>query len=124
MAHHVDRQEFEHLAEEALKTIPKKYLRNFRNLTILIEDQPCADDIESVGVRKDELLGLFRGAGYSGGGFFDASVMLPDSIILYQKNIEAICQSRQQLVEEIRITIVHEVGHYFGMSEAKLGEYE
>jgi predicted Zn-dependent protease with MMP-like domain len=124
MAYHVGRQEFELLAEEALKTIPKKYLRNFRNLTVIVEDQPGDDAIQFFGVRKDELLGLFKGAGYAGGGFFDTSAMLPDSIILYQKNIEAICGSRQQLVEEIRITIVHEVGHYFGMSDDELAQYE
>ncbi len=124
MSYHVERPEFEHLAEEALKSIPKKYLRNLRNLTVLVEDQPGDEDAESVGVQKDQLLGLFKGTGYAGAGFFETPAALPDSIILYQKNIEAICGSAQELVEEIRITIVHEVGHYFGLSDDELAQYE
>ena len=124
MPYHVDRQSFERLAEEALKSIPKRYLRNIRNLSVLVEDQPADEDAEAVGVHKNELLGLFRGAGHAGAGFFDTPSPLPDAIILYQKNIEAICNSGRELVEEIRITIIHEVGHYFGLSDDELSQYE
>jgi predicted Zn-dependent protease with MMP-like domain len=49
---------------------------------------------------------------------------LPDEIILFQKNIENICPTEEDLIEEIRLTLVHEVGHYFGLSEEVLRQYE
>jgi predicted Zn-dependent protease with MMP-like domain len=125
MAYHVTREEFEQLAEDALSSIPKKYLRRFANLTIIVESRPDDDVIEMMDLPGNELLGLFTGAGYpSHGGFFDNPRLMPDSIILYQDNIEAICQSRDDLAEEIRFTMVHEIGHYFGMSDDELLQYE
>lgn len=115
---------FETLVEEALATIPKKYPKYFKNLTVHVEDYPDDEVMESVGLRKTELLGLFTGSGHTGSGFFDNPMPMPDSIILYQKNIEAISDSRERLVEEIRITVVHEVGHYFGLSDDDLAQYE
>jgi predicted Zn-dependent protease with MMP-like domain len=58
------------------------------------------------------------------GGFFDIPYPLPDKIILFQKNIERICSTEKNLVEQIQKTLVHEVGHYFGLSERDLRGYE
>jgi predicted Zn-dependent protease with MMP-like domain len=124
MPYHVEQEEFELLVEEAIKTIPKKFLRYFKNITVHVEDYPDREVTDSVGFPKEELLGVFRGAGYAGAGFFEHPSPFPDSIILYRKNIEAVCGSRHQLVDEIRITLVHEVGHYFGLSDDDLAQYE
>jgi predicted Zn-dependent protease with MMP-like domain len=124
MPYRVSREVFENLAEEAFTTIPKKYLKYFKNVTVHIEDYPDDDVLEFMGMRKDELLGLFTGPGYASPGFFDNPAPMPDSIILYQKNIEAISDSEEKLLEEIRITLVHEVGHYFGLSDDDLSQYE
>jgi predicted Zn-dependent protease with MMP-like domain len=124
MAYSVSREDFETLAEKALTTVPKKFLRYFKNITIHVEDYPDDEVAESMGMRRCDLLGLFCGPGYAGPGFFDIPNPFPDSIILYQKNIEAICNSGEQLLEEIRITMVHEVGHYFGLSDDDLAQYE
>jgi predicted Zn-dependent protease with MMP-like domain len=124
MAYRISREEFETLAEEALATVPKKFMRYFKNITIHVEDYPDDEIAGSVGMRKHDLLGLFSGPGYANPGFFDIPLPWPDSIILYQKNIEAICNSRERLLEEIRITLVHEVGHYFGLSDDDLAQYE
>jgi len=125
MAYHVEREEFEKIAEEALHTIPKRYLRNFKNLTIRVEDYPGDEAADLAGIPKNELLGLFTGGGYPASGtFFDIPPPVPDAIVLYQRNIESICGSKNDLVEEIRLTLVHEVGHYFGMSDEELRQYE
>jgi predicted Zn-dependent protease with MMP-like domain len=124
MSYSIERAEFESLVEAALATVPKKFLRYFKNLTVHVEDYPDDEIAESVGMRKNDLLGLFRGSGYANPGFFDIPLPLPDSIILYQKNIESICNSRERLLEEIRITLVHEVGHYFGLSDDDLAQYQ
>jgi predicted Zn-dependent protease with MMP-like domain len=124
MAYRASKEQFDGLVEEALQRVPGRYRRHFTNVRIVVEDFPSEEDAGLAGVPRNELLGLFAGASYSQkGGFFDIPAPLPDSIILYQKNIEAICNSKDQLIEEIRLTLVHEVGHYFGMSEEDLEQY-
>lgn len=124
MAYRVSRERFDKLVEEALRTIPGRYRRYFKNVSILVEDYPGDEDVRLSGVPQDELLGLFAGAAYpEQGGFFNVPAPLPDTITLYQKNIEAICESDEDLIEEIRVTLVHEVGHYFGLSEEDLERY-
>jgi predicted Zn-dependent protease with MMP-like domain len=120
----VSREVFETLAEKALATMPKRYLKYFKNVSIHIEDYPDEEVMVYTGLPKTELLGLFTGPGYANPGFFDHPSALPDSIILYQKNLEAISDSEERLIEEIRITVVHEVGHYFGLSDDDLAQYD
>ena len=124
MAYHVSRERFDQLVGDALQRVPERYRRRLRNVRIVVEDFPGEEESGQAGVPRHELLGLFVGAAYQGnGGFFDIPVPLPDSIFLYQKNLEAICRSEEQLMGEIRLTLLHEVGHYFGMSEEQLEKY-
>lgn len=100
-------------------------MQRLTNISVAVEDYPSAEDARTTGVPRDELLGLFTGVPYpQKGGFFDIPPPLPDTIVLFKRNIEAICDTEDELVEEIRQTIVHEVGHYFGFSEEDLEEYE
>jgi len=124
MAYRVSRELFERLAEEALAGLPDEYRDYFTNIAVMVEDYPSKEDRAGLGSRGD-LLGIFRGVPYSGkGGFFEIPFPLPDKIVLFQKNIESICSSEEELIEEIRATLIHEVGHYFGLSEEDLREYE
>jgi predicted Zn-dependent protease with MMP-like domain len=124
MPYRISRERFDRLVEEALARVPKRYRRHFSNVRILVEDFPSEEDAGLAGVPRHELLGLFSGGPYpQKAGFFDIPAPLPDSIILYQKNIEVVCESEDQLLEEIRLTLIHEVGHYFGMSEEQLEQY-
>lgn len=121
----VSREEFLRLLEAALASLPDEFKEYFTNISVAVEDYPTAVDIESTGVPRHELLGLFRGVSYGErGGLLDIPPHLPDEIILFQRNIERICESSEELADEIRMTLVHEVGHYFGMSEEDLEEYE
>lgn len=125
MAFATTRKRFEQLVEQALAEIPDEFKQYIVNMTVIVEDCPTREDAQLTGVPRDELLGLFRGIAYEDkGGMFDIPPSLPDEIILFQKNIEEICSSEDELVEEIRLTVVHEVGHYFGFSEEELEEYE
>jgi predicted Zn-dependent protease with MMP-like domain len=125
MPYRTSKSRFEELAGEALRGIPSKYRRFFRNIVIIVEDFPEDHVIEETGVPRNALLGLFRGqAQRSKDAFFSIPSPYPDTIYLYQKNIEAVCESEKELVEEIRMTILHEVGHYFGLSENDLEELE
>jgi predicted Zn-dependent protease with MMP-like domain len=125
MSYRVSREEFEALAERALETLPEEFRRYFINITIIIEDYPGNEETARLNSKKELLLGLFSGVPYHGKrGFFDIPYPLPDKIILFQKNIERICSNEEELVEQIQKTLVHEVGHYFGLSERELREYE
>ncbi|MBI4654045.1 MAG: metallopeptidase family protein [Nitrospirae bacterium] len=125
MTFRASREHFERLVEKALETLPEKYRRYFTNITIIIEDYPCSEDARRLNSKNELLLGLFSGVPYpKKGGFFDIPYPLPDKIILFQKNIENICSTEKELIEQIQETLIHEVGHYFGLSERDLRKYE
>ena len=121
MSFRISREDFEKLAEKALETLPVEYRKYFTNITITVEDYPSAEDAGRVKAGRESLLGLFSGVPHPRkGGFFEIPYPLPDRIILFQKNIEGICSSEKELVEQIQKTLVHEIGHYFGLSEKDL----
>ena len=125
MAFRVSRDNFEALTEKALETLPEEYRNYFSNIIILVEDHPGNEDMDRLNSKKELLLGLFSGVPYPHkGGFFSVPYPLPDKIILFQKNIERMCSNEEELVEQIRKTLVHEVGHYFGLSEKDLRKYD
>lgn len=121
MSFRISREDFERLAEKALETLPGEYRKYFTNITITVEDYPSNEDAGRVNARRENLLGLFSGVPHPRkGGFFEIPYPLPDRIILFQKNIEGICSSEKELIEQIQKTLIHEVGHYFGLSEKDL----
>src|SRR5512146_2745127 len=125
MAHRTSRERFEELVDRAVETLPEEYTRYFGNITIIVEDYPGAEDTKRFGKGRGLLLGLFSGVPYPRkGGFFEIPYPLPDKITLFQKNIEAMVSSEDELIEQIQKTLVHEVGHYFGLSERDLSKYE
>ena len=125
MAFRVSRDEFERLVEKALESLPSRYRKNFTNIAVTVEDYPSEEERRNLTPGRGLLLGLFSGTPYPRkGGFFDIPSPFPDRIILFQKNIEAICSSEDALIRQIRMTLIHEVGHYFGMSEEELRDYE
>ena len=125
MPMHVPRKQFERYAEKALAGIPRKYRKLFHTISIIVQDMPDDEDVRLTGVPADELLGLFKGASIvEEESFFAVPPPLPNAIYLYQKNIEAICRTERELISEIRMTLLHEVGHYFGMTEEDLEAFE
>jgi predicted Zn-dependent protease with MMP-like domain len=125
MAFRTSREHFEELVEEAMVNLPEEFTQYFSNITVVVEDYPGEEDLRKVNATRKNLLGLFSGVPYPHkGGFFEIPYPMPDKITLFQKNIENICASEKGLVEEIRKTLIHEVGHYFGLSEKDLRKYE
>lgn len=121
MAFMVSRERFETLVEEALAKLPAKYRGYFANIVITVEDYPDEEERGRLAPGKGLLLGLFSGVPYPGkGSFFEIPSPLSDRIILFQQNIEAICSDEDELIRQIKATLVHEVGHYFGLSEEEL----
>lgn len=125
MVYRVSREHFESLAEEALETLPERYGKYFENITIIVEDQPDSEETRRLKSKRELILGVYSGVPYPDKkGFFNIPYPLPDKIILFQKNIEDLCSSEKDLIEQIQKTLIHEVGHYFGLSERELRKYE
>jgi predicted Zn-dependent protease with MMP-like domain len=123
MPYHVTRTDFDSLVEKAVEGLSEEFKNYFSNITIMVEDYPSKEDKKLAG-SKGLLLGLFKGVPYTRKrGFFDIPYPLPDKIMLFQKNIESLCSSEKELIEQITKILIHEVGHYFGFSENDLKKY-
>ena len=113
------REQFANIVEEVLESLPHEFRRRIRNLTLLVEDAPPKEPSPQPGQPKKLLLGLFHGVPRTKKSVFDLATG-PDYIVLYQKNIEAVCSNEAEIREQIRLTVIHELGHYFGMDENQL----
>ncbi|WP_203336370.1 metallopeptidase family protein [Nocardioides limicola] len=106
----MDRPEFEALVERALDEIPDELAALVSNVVVLVEDEPPEED--------PDLLGLYvgislteRSANHTG---------LPDQVFVFRNPLLEMCEDVDQLVEEVRITVVHEIAHHFGIDDARL----
>lgn len=107
------REEFEDLVGQALDTIPARLTKVMRNVVIVVEDDPPP--------RVGMLLGLYEGVPLTERGDTYAGV-LPDRITIFRNPLQAICDTRADLVREVRVTVVHEIAHHFGISDERLHE--
>jgi predicted Zn-dependent protease with MMP-like domain len=113
------REHFVNVVEEALDSLPQEFRSRIRNVAVLVEDMPPDQPSPQSGQPRRLLLGLFQGVPTTKKSIFDLPTG-PDHIVLYQKNIEAVCSSEAQVREQMRLTVIHELGHYFGMDENQL----
>jgi len=118
----VDKEQFERLVEEALSSLPRKFRKYLQNLTVMVEDAPPRG-WPSRRPTLGTLLGLYHGVPFQHRGPYYGNVA-PDVIVIYQKPIESICATDDQVKEKVREVVLHEVGHYFGLSEAELRKIE
>ncbi len=123
----MDRERFSRLVARALDSVPEEFRQRMHNLAVVVEDEPRLrvrrTTSRSAGPRRTHklLLGVFEGVPATKKSVFDVPLG-PDRIVLYQKNIERICHTDAEIQHEIRQTLLHELGHYFGMSEAELSD--
>lgn len=120
----MDRHAFEKLAAEAVTLIPERFRDAMTNLAIVIEDEPTADLLAEMGIEPpDSLYGLYSGTPLTERGWDDGN-RLPDRITLFQGPIEADCWDEDEVCVVIGETLIHEVGHYFGLSEDEIDAIE
>ena len=118
------RAQFERLVAEAVTLIPVRFRREMKNLALVIEAEPSAELLEEMEIEPpDSLYGLYQGTPLPERtwGFGNA---LPDRITLYQRPIEEDCDNEDEMRVVIGETLIHEVGHYFGLSEEEIEEIE
>jgi predicted Zn-dependent protease with MMP-like domain len=118
----LSRTEFEKLVARAVQSLPPKFLERLENVEVVVEDEPTVEDLELAGIeRGGTLLGLYHGVPQSERGTWYGNI-LPDRIVIYQRPTEGAAADRREIREEIRITLMHEIGHYFGLDEDELSE--
>ena len=113
-------EEFEALVERAIDGLPPEFERRLENVVVEIDDLPDRRTARELGLRdRRSLLGLYHGVPLTQRSV-EYSGRLPDRITIYKQNIEACCSSREEVVEQVRTTVLHEVGHHFGLDEGDL----
>jgi predicted Zn-dependent protease with MMP-like domain len=118
------RARFERLVAEAVTLIPKRFRREMKNLALVVEDEPSDDLLEEMEIEPpDSLYGLYQGTPLPERSWAFGNA-LPDRITLYQRPIEEDCEDDDEVRAVIGETLIHEVGHYFGMSEEEIEEIE
>jgi predicted Zn-dependent protease with MMP-like domain len=121
----VTREHFRSLVEEAIDTIPLKFARKVRNLAIVIEDEASPELLDEMDLEHPrDLLGLYQGTPLNDRGWGYGNT-LPDRITLFQQSIEEDCNDDEdEIIVAIGETLIHELGHYFGMSEEQIMDIE
>ena len=115
----VTEDEFAALAERAIDRLPPEFAELLENIAVVVEDEPDPELKREMGMeQEEELLGLYLGVpmgeretGYSA---------LPDQVVLYRGPLVRISRNRRELIREVRDTLVHELGHYFGLSDEEM----
>ena len=115
-------EEFERIAEEAYEALPDSFKKRIENVRIVVEDFPHEEQLRKVGASSPHsLLGLYQGVPLShrlsGYGTYPT---IPDTITLFRKNIESVARQDSQVRERIREVLIHEIAHYFGMTEEEI----
>jgi predicted Zn-dependent protease with MMP-like domain len=113
----MEREAFAEVMQDVLDSLPEKFRRRIRNVAVLVEDFPPGQS--SSRHPKNLLLGLFHGVPMTKKSVFNLPTG-PDYVVLYLKNIEAVCSTEAEVRDQIRRTVIHEFGHYFGMDEEQL----
>lgn len=116
----INQIDFDRMVKNSLAELPKLFQRKMDNLVIMVEDYPRGEIKTKYG--KGNLLGIFIGVPLNKQHYDGA--YSPHQIILYRKNIESICNNPDEIKEEIRTTLIHEIGHYFGFNEKEIRELQ
>jgi predicted Zn-dependent protease with MMP-like domain len=117
--------DFEDATAEALDRMPEELAELMENVVIQVEEEP---DIETIidlelNPETDTLFGLYTGVPLDQRGGWYGNV-LPDAIFLYRKSLLGACPTRRDLIREIQLTLLHEIGHHFGLSDDEMDEWE
>jgi predicted Zn-dependent protease with MMP-like domain len=117
----MDDKAFEDLLHRAIRELPAEFRKKLKNVAIIIEDYPSEELKERMDIPpEDTLFGLYEGIPLTERGFEDP--LHPDRILIFQRAIEDECDSPEEIKEELKITLVHEIAHFFGLSDEYLEE--
>lgn len=113
----VSRQEFERLVEEALASLPRRFADLLQNVAVIVEEEPSGYDLEVLDSPDAELLGIFRGIPMTQQSTFNTLPSMPNQVAIFRGPILRVTRGREDALEQIRETVIHELGHYFGLDD-------
>jgi predicted Zn-dependent protease with MMP-like domain len=120
----MERERFEKLVKKALADLPQTFKKHLQNVAVLVEDYPSKETRSRTGTPSySTLLGLYHGIPFKHRGPFYGNAP-PDVIVLFQRPIENLCATDEEVQEKVKEVLLHEVGHYFGLSEKELRKIE
>jgi len=115
-------RQFDRIVERSIERIPAELRRYLDNVVITVQKRPAPEMLAEMGLPADEpLLGVYYGVSLRERSAIEPP-LYPDTIFLFQRHLEEICATVEELEEQIEITVVHEIAHFFGFSEEKLAE--
>lgn len=115
----MESQDFDAVVREAVESLPETFRTRLENVLITVQDEPTPELLEEFG--EGELFGVYLGVPLIERHHAESG-LLPDQIILFQKALQSACHSTEELQDEIRVTVVHELGHFFGLDEDEIEE--
>ena len=123
MGRDLTRSEFERVVGEALDSLPKRFADMVKNVVVTVEDEPTDEDLEALGDEDDddgdsELLGIYRGVALT--ERTHDMLLLPDEIVIFRGPINRVARTRDEAVQDVRDTVIHELGHYFGLGDDEM----
>jgi len=119
----MDRDKFEKLVWEGIEAIPKRFLEKLDNVDIVIEDEPSEEQKKKLKLRDGlKLFGLYEGIPQTKRGFYAG--VLPDKITIFKKTFEEIFTNEEEIKEQVKKTVWHEIAHHFGMDEERVRKAE
>jgi predicted Zn-dependent protease with MMP-like domain len=120
----VTRRQFEALVEKAMTRLPRNFKEKIKNVLVVVEDWPDDETLEEMGIEPpDTLYGLYRGVDLTRRDSGYGNV-LPDTVTIYQGPIEEDCDDEAEMAEVVRETVIHEIGHYFGLDDETMHRIE
>jgi len=112
---------FERLVREAIDGLPDQYRRLMENVTVAVEAEPSRGVLDELELEsEDDLLGLYSGTARDEESFFSPGGNLPARISIYRGPILRLCRTSEEVVQEVRDTVVHEIGHHFGLDDDEM----
>ena len=114
-------EEFGALVEQALAELPPPYARLARDVSVVVEEEPPREVLEDLELESaDDLLGLYQGLSLAEESFFQAGGQQPPRIAIYRGPILRLCETAEEVRQEIRDTVVHELGHHVGLGDEEM----
>jgi predicted Zn-dependent protease with MMP-like domain len=115
----VSEERFEEMVADALDSIPDGLADQMENVAVMVADWPTVAQLDG---RAGTLLGLYEGVDLSRRSPLEYTGVMPDTITIFRGPLSAMARDEADLAEQVRVTVLHEVGHYFGLSEDRLHE--
>lgn len=112
----ISHSDFDRLVEEALSELPPQFAEMLENVVVIVEEEPSDEDLDLLEDPDGELLGIYRGVARTR-RTHDMLPTLPDQIAIFRGPILRVVGDRREIVREVRDTVIHELGHYFGLHD-------